>query len=163
MSVAGPTLSGRPNAAPRRAARPRDRQGGKADMLLPVLRRFLRPYRRDVLIVVVLQFVQTLAALSLPSLNADIINDGVVVGDIGYILRVGGVMLLISGVQVACAIGAVYLGARAAMSVGRDLRHAVFSRVQRFSVAEAGRFGAPSLITRSTNDVQQVQMVTLMT
>ena len=132
-------------------------------MLLPVLRRFLRPYRRDVLIVVVLQFVQTLAALSLPSLNADIINDGVVVGDIGYILRVGGVMLLISGVQVACAIGAVYLGARAAMSVGRDLRHAVFSRVQRFSVAEASRFGAPSLITRSTNDVQQVQMVTLMT
>lgn len=132
-------------------------------MLLPVLRRFLRPYRRDVLVVVVLQFVQTIAALSLPSLNADIINDGVVVGDIGYILRVGGVMLLISGVQVACAIGAVYLGARAAMSVGRDLRHAVFSRVQRFSVAEAGRFGAPSLITRSTNDVQQVQMVTLMT
>ncbi len=132
-------------------------------MLLPVLRRFLRPYRRDVLVVVVLLFVQTIAALSLPTLNADIINDGVVVGDIGYILRVGGVMLLISGVQVACAIGAVYLGARAAMSVGRDLRHAVFSRVQRFSVAEAGRFGAPSLITRSTNDVQQVQMVTLMT
>lgn len=132
-------------------------------MLLPVLRRFLRPYRRDVLVVVVLQFVQTIAALSLPSLNADIINDGVVVGDIGYILRVGGVMLLISGVQVVCAIGAVYLGARVAMSVGRDLRHAVFSRVQRFSVAEAGRFGAPSLITRSTNDVQQVQMVTLMT
>src|SRR5690625_4257999 len=132
-------------------------------MLLPVLRRFLRPYRRAVALVVLLQFVQTIAALSLPSLNADIIDRGVVVGDLGYILRVGGLMLLISGVQVACAVGAVYLGARTAMSVGRDLRHAVFSRVQRFSVAEAAHFGAPSLITRSTNDVQQVQMVTLMT
>ncbi len=132
-------------------------------MLLTLLRRHLRPYRRDVTVVVLLQFVQTLAALSLPSLNADIIDNGVVVGDTGYILRVGGVMLLISAVQVACAVAAVYLGARAATSVGRDLRRAVFSRVQRFSVAEAGRFGAPSLITRSTNDVQQVQMVTLMT
>ncbi|WP_152189851.1 ABC transporter ATP-binding protein [Georgenia satyanarayanai] len=132
-------------------------------MLLTLLRRHLRPYRRDVTVVVLLQFVQTLAALSLPSLNADIIDNGVVVGDTGYILRVGGLMLLISAVQVASAIGAVYLGARAATSLGRDLRHAVFTRVQRFSVAEAGRFGAPSLITRSTNDVQQVQMVTLMT
>lgn len=132
-------------------------------MLLTLLRRHLRPYRRDVLVVVVLQFVQTLAALSLPSLNADIIDNGVVVGDTGYIVRVGALMLLISAVQVASAVGAVYLGARAATSVGRDLRRAVFTRVQRFSVAEAGRFGAPSLITRSTNDVQQVQMVTLMT
>lgn len=132
-------------------------------MLLTLLRRHLRPYRRDVTVVVLLQFVQTIAALSLPSLNADIIDNGVVVGDTGYILRIGGVMLLISAVQVACAVSAVYLGARAATSVGRDLRRAVFTRVQRFSVAEAGRFGAPSLITRSTNDVQQVQMVTLMT
>ncbi|MCM3662049.1 ABC transporter ATP-binding protein/permease [Georgenia satyanarayanai] len=132
-------------------------------MLLTLLRRHLRPYRRDVVVVVLLQFVQTLAALSLPSLNADIIDKGVVVGDTGYIMRVGALMLLISAVQVACAVSAVYLGARAATSVGRDLRRAVFTRVQRFSVAEAGRFGAPSLITRSTNDVQQVQMVTLMT
>jgi len=131
-------------------------------MLLPVLRRFLRPYRRDVLLVVLLQFLQTIAALSLPTLNADIIDNGVVLGDTGYILRVGGVMLAISALQVACAIGAVFLGARTAMSVGRDLRHAVFTRVQRFSLAEAGRFGAPSLITRSTNDAQQVQMVTFM-
>lgn len=131
-------------------------------MLLPVLRRFLRPYRRDVLFVVLLQFLQTIAALSLPTLNADIIDNGVVLGDTGYILRVGGVMLAISALQVACAIGAVFLGARTAMSVGRDLRHAVFTRVQRFSLAEAGRFGAPSLITRSTNDAQQVQMVTFM-
>jgi len=132
-------------------------------MLLSLLRRYLRPYRRDVVIVVLLQFVQTIAALSLPTLNADIINDGVVGGDLGYIVSTGGVMLAISGVQVVTAVAAVYLGARTAMGVGRDLRHDVFSRVQRFSVAEAGRFGAPSLITRSTNDVQQVQMVTLMT
>ncbi|TNC17187.1 ABC transporter ATP-binding protein [Georgenia sp. 311] len=132
-------------------------------MLLSLLRRYLRPYRRDVVIVVLLQFVQTIAALSLPTLNADIINDGVVGGDLGYIVSTGGVMLAISGVQVLSAVAAVYLGARTAMGVGRDLRHDVFSRVQRFSVAEAGRFGAPSLITRSTNDVQQVQMVTLMT
>src|SRR5690625_1787300 len=131
-------------------------------MLLPVLRRFLRPYRRDVLLVVLLQFLQTIAALSLPTLNADIIDNGVVLGDTGYILRVGGVMLAISALQVACAIGAVFHGARTAMSVGRDLRHAVFTRVQRFSLAEAGRFGEPSLITRSTNDAQQVQMVTFM-
>ncbi|MPV35779.1 ABC transporter ATP-binding protein [Georgenia subflava] len=132
-------------------------------MLIRVLRRFLRPYRRDVVIVVVLQLVQTLAALSLPTLNADIIDNGVVLGDTGYILRIGGVMLGVTAVQVACAIAATYLGARVAMAVGRDLRAAVFDRVQRFSAAEMGRFGAPSLITRSTNDVQQVQMVTVLT
>lgn len=132
-------------------------------MLLKVLRRFLRPYRRDVLLVVVLQTVQTIAALALPTLNADIIDSGVVTGDTGYILRIGGVMLAITAVQVACAIMAVYLGARTAMAVGRDMRASVFDRVQRFSLAEMGRFGAPSLITRSTNDVQQVQMVVLLT
>ncbi|WP_127126161.1 ABC transporter ATP-binding protein [Georgenia sp. SYP-B2076] len=132
-------------------------------MLLKVLRHFLRPYRRDVALVVVLQMVQTIAALSLPSLNADIIDLGVVTGDTGYIFRTGGVMLAITAVQVASAIAAVYLGARTAMAVGRDMRASVFDRVQRFSLAEMGRFGAPSLITRSTNDVQQVQMVTLLT
>ncbi|MEE6282994.1 ABC transporter ATP-binding protein [Georgenia sunbinii] len=132
-------------------------------MLIRALRRFLRPYRRDVGFVVVLQFLQTIAALSLPSLNAAIIDNGVVAGDTGYILRVGGVMLAISAAQVLCAIAAVYFGARTAMSVGRDIRRATFTRVQRFSAAELGQFGAPSLITRSTNDVQQVQMVTLMT
>jgi ATP-binding cassette subfamily B protein len=132
-------------------------------MLLRVLRRFLRPYGRDVAIVVVLQVIQTLAALSLPSLNADIIDNGVLTGDTGYIWRTGALMLAITAVQVSCAIGAVYLGARTAMAAGRDLRAAVFGRVQRFSVAEMGRFGAPSLITRTTNDVQQVQMVTVLT
>ncbi|UNX56080.1 ABC transporter ATP-binding protein/permease [Georgenia sp. TF02-10] len=132
-------------------------------MLLHVLRRFLRSYRRDFGIVVVLQVIQTLAALWLPTLNADIINNGVVQGDTGYILRIGGVMLAVSAVQVLCAVGAVYVGARTAMAVGRDMRTAVFDRVQRFGSAEMGRFGAPSLITRTTNDVQQVQLVLLMT
>ncbi|MHB1287749.1 ABC transporter ATP-binding protein [Georgenia sp.] len=132
-------------------------------MLLRVLGRFLRPYRRDVTIVVVLQLIQSLAALSLPTLNADIIDNGVVVGDTGYILRIGGLMLAITAVQVATTIGAVYFGARSAMAMGRDMRRDIFGNVQRFSLEEMGRFGAPSLITRSTNDVQQVQMVVLMT
>src|SRR5690554_3923559 len=102
-------------------------------MLIRVLRRFLRPYRRDVVVVVILQLVQTLAALALPTLNADIIDNGVVLGDTGYIVRIGGVMLGVTAVQVACAIGATYLGARIAMAVGRDLRSAVFDRVQRYS------------------------------
>ncbi|WP_448071840.1 ABC transporter ATP-binding protein [Georgenia yuyongxinii] len=132
-------------------------------MLLRVLRRFLRPYRGAVVAVVLLQAAATLAALSLPSLNADIIDLGVVTGDTGYILRTGALMLAITAVQITASIVAVYIGARTAMAVGRDLRSALFDRVQRFSLAEMGRFGAPSLITRSTNDVQQVQMVTLLT
>ncbi|MEE6296527.1 ABC transporter ATP-binding protein [Georgenia wangjunii] len=131
-------------------------------MLIRTLRRVLRRYRGAVVAIVVLQVAQTIAALALPSLNADIINNGVVAGDTGYIVRVGGVMLAITAVQISCAIAAVYLGARTAMSVGRALRSGVFDRVQRFSVEEMGRFGAPSLITRSTNDVQQVQMVTML-
>ncbi|MFC7406902.1 ABC transporter ATP-binding protein [Georgenia alba] len=132
-------------------------------MLVSLLRRFLRPYGGAVVAVVVLQLVQSLAALTLPSLNADIIDHGVIVGDTGYILRIGVVMLGVSVVQGICAIAAVYFGSRAAMAAGRDIRAAVFGKVQRFSAAEVGRFGAPSLITRSTNDVQQIQMVTAMT
>ncbi|MBB5117892.1 ATP-binding cassette subfamily B protein [Streptomyces eurocidicus] len=112
--------------------------------------------------VVLLQLVQTLATLYLPTLNADIIDNGVVKGDTGYILGLGGWMLGVTVVQVVCAIGAVYYGARTAMALGRDLRAAVFDRVQSFSAREVGRFGAPSLITRTTNDVQQVQMLVLM-
>ncbi|MFD1506798.1 ABC transporter ATP-binding protein [Georgenia yuyongxinii] len=132
-------------------------------MLLRVLRLFLRPYRGAVAVVVLLQAAATIAALSLPSLNADIIDLGVVTGDTGYILRTGALMLGITAVQIAASIVAVYIGARTAMSVGRDLRSALFDRVQQFSLEEMGRFGAPSLITRTTNDVQQVQMVTLLT
>lgn len=131
-------------------------------MLTKLLRVHLRPYRRDLWLIVLLQFVQTLAGLYLPTLNADIIDGGVVKGDIDYILGVGGVMLLVSLVQIACSIGAVYYGARTAMAVGRDLRGAIFHRVQDFSAREVGQFGTPSLITRTTNDVQQVQMLTLM-
>jgi ATP-binding cassette subfamily B protein len=131
-------------------------------MLLTLLKNFLAPYRRPIAIVVTLQLGAALASLYLPSLNADIIDNGVVVGDTSYILRVGLVMLLISLVQVAGSIAAVYLGARTAMSFGRDLRSAVFRRVGTFSGREVAQFGAPSLITRNTNDVQQVQMLAMM-
>ncbi|MFK0248334.1 ABC transporter ATP-binding protein [Amycolatopsis azurea] len=131
-------------------------------MLTKLLRIHLRPYRRELWLIVLLQFVQTLAGLYLPTLNADIIDHGVVKGDMEYILGVGGVMLLVSLVQIACSIGAVYFGARTAMAVGRDVRGAIFHRVQDFSAREVGHFGTPSLITRTTNDVQQVQMLTLM-
>lgn len=111
----------------------------------------------------VLQFLQTCATLYLPTLNADIIDNGVVQGDTGYILGHGGLMIGISLAQVVCNVGAVYYGARTAAALGRDLRAAVFDRVQSFSAREVGHFGAPSLITRTTNDVQQIQMLTLMT
>jgi ATP-binding cassette, subfamily B, multidrug efflux pump len=132
-------------------------------MLIRLLRTHLRPYAGDISLVVLLQFTSTLATLYLPTLNADIIDKGVVVGDTGYIMRIGGVMLAVTLVQIACSIGAVYFGARTAMSVGRDVRAAIFARVQSFSLREVGKFGAPSLITRTTNDVQQVQMLVLLT
>ncbi len=109
-----------------------------------------------------LQFLQTCATLYLPTLNARIIDDGVVKGDTGYILTFGAVMLGISLAQVLCNVGAVYFGARTAAALGRDVRADVFDRVQSFSAREVGHFGAPSLITRTTNDVQQVQMLVLM-
>ena len=132
-------------------------------MLVRLLRQYLAPYRTGVVAVLLLQLVQTIATLYLPSLNADIIDKGVAVGDTGYILRIGGVMLGVSLLQVACAIAAVYFGARTAMALGRDLREGLFAHVQEFSAQEVGKFGAPSLITRTTNDVQQVQMVILFT
>lgn len=131
-------------------------------MLLRLLRDHLRPYRAQVVVVLLLQLAQTVATLYLPSLNADIIDKGVAVGDTGYILRIGGVMLAVSLLQVACSILAVYVGARVAMAFGRDVRERLFTRVQDFSAQEVGQFGAPSLITRTTNDVQQVQMVVLL-
>jgi ATP-binding cassette subfamily B protein len=104
-----------------------------------------------------------MASLYLPSLNAKIIDQGIARGDTGYILGTGGWMLLVSGVQIACSIAAVFFGARTAMSFGRDVRSAIFGRVMGFSAREVGQFGAPSLITRNTNDVQQVQMLVVMT
>ncbi|GAA1978428.1 ABC transporter ATP-binding protein [Catenulispora subtropica] len=132
-------------------------------MLVKLLKHYLRPYRGSITLVLVLQFVQTLAALYLPTLNADIIDGGVVKGDTGYVLKTGGVMLAFSLLQITCSIGAVYFGARTATALGRDLRAGIFDRVQAFSTREVGRFGAPSLLTRTTNDVLQVQMVVLMT
>ncbi|GGQ62357.1 ABC transporter ATP-binding protein/permease [Streptomyces althioticus] len=132
-------------------------------MLIRLLRDRLRPYKRSLALLVVLQFLQTCATLYLPTLNADIIDNGVVQGDTGYILGYGGLMIGISLAQVVCNVGAVYYGARTAAALGRDLRAAVFDRVQSFSAREVGHFGAPSLITRTTNDVQQIQMLTLMT
>ncbi|GAA2826459.1 ABC transporter ATP-binding protein [Kitasatospora sp. CM 4170] len=131
-------------------------------MLIRLLRAYLRPYTRPITLLVLLQLVATLASLYLPTLNADIIDDGVVKGDTGYILRVGGVMIGVTVIQALCSVCAVYYGARTAMAVGRDVRAAVFDRVQGFSAREVGQFGAPSLITRTTNDVQQVQMLVLM-
>ena len=132
-------------------------------MLLRLLRTYLRPYRRDITYVVVLTFIGTLATLYLPTLNADIIDHGVAAGDTGTILRIGAIMLGVTLIQIACSIAAVYRGARVAAGLGRDVRAAIFARVQEFSAREVGQFGAPSLITRTTNDVQQVQMVVLMT
>ena len=132
-------------------------------MLIRLLRDHLRPYVRLITVVVVLQLVQAMANLYLPSLNAHIIDDGVTKGDTPVIMRLGGIMLAVTLAQVICAVGAVYAGAKVAMSVGRDLRAGVFDHVQTFSARELGLFGAPTLITRTTNDVTQVQLVVFMT
>ncbi|WP_306186998.1 ABC transporter ATP-binding protein [Streptomyces sp. MK5] len=132
-------------------------------MLIRLLRTYLRPYKKPLAVLVLLQFLQTCATLYLPTLNAHIIDNGVVKGDTGYILTFGAVMIGISLAQVVCNIGAVYYGARTASALGRDVRASVFDRVQSFSSREVGHFGAPSLITRTTNDVQQVQTLALMT
>lgn len=131
-------------------------------MMLRLLRERLAPYRTWLIMVVVLQFVGVVAMLYLPSLNADIIDEGVAKGDTDYIVRVGAIMLAVSLVQIACSVGAVWFGARTAMGFGRDVRAALFHRVGTFSTREVQHFGAPSLITRGTNDVQQVQMLVLM-
>jgi ATP-binding cassette subfamily B protein len=131
-------------------------------LLVRLLRTRLKPYHRALSAVVALQLVGTMASLYLPSLNADIIDNGVVTGNTHYILRIGGWMLTVSLIQVACSIAAVWFGAKSAMGFGRDTRAAVFHRVGQFSAREVNHFGAPSLITRTTNDVQQVQMLVVM-
>ncbi len=131
-------------------------------MLIRLLRTQLRPYRRLLLLVVAFQTVQTVAALTLPTLNAHIIDNGVVKGNQGYIRSTGAIMLGLTLVQITFSIFAVYFGARVAMGFGRDIRSALFHRVTDFSSREVGAFGAPSLITRITNDVQQVQLLVVM-
>ncbi|MEW1981962.1 ABC transporter ATP-binding protein [Citricoccus sp. NPDC079358] len=131
-------------------------------MLWKLVRHYGKPYWALVVAVLVLQLAATLATLYLPSLNADIIDNGIATGDTEYIWRVGAVMLAVAFAQVITAIAAVWFGARMSMSIGRDIRQAIYTRVDHFSAEEMGRFGAPTLITRGTNDVQQVQMVVLM-
>ena len=131
-------------------------------MLIGLLRTYLAPYRRPLVAVSILALIGTMAGLFLPSLNAAIIDEGVAVGDTGYIWRTGGIMLAVSLLQICSTIVATYLGAKVAMSFGRDVRAAIFERVLTFSARELNHFGAPSLITRTTNDVQQVQMLVLL-
>lgn len=128
-------------------------------MLLALLRCYIRPYRRPVAAVMTLQLISTLASLYLPTLNASIIDDGVVRGDTAVITRLGAVMLAVSGLQVLCAVAAVYFGARTGTGFGRDLRRAVFTQVIRFSERETTRFGTPTLLIRTINDVRQIQLV----
>ncbi|MGW6281721.1 ABC transporter ATP-binding protein [Kribbella sp. NPDC055071] len=132
-------------------------------MLVRVLRTYLRPYAGNLSLVVVLQLVGTIASLYLPSLNADIIDNGVAKGDTGYIMGTGGWMLGVSLIQILCTVAAVYFGAKTAALFGRDVRAAVFHRVGEFSAREVNQFGAPTLISRSTNDVTQIQILVVTT
>jgi ATP-binding cassette subfamily B protein len=131
--------------------------------MIRLLGRYLRPYVPQLVAVIALQLIQVTASLFLPSLNASIIDNGVATGDTAYIWRTGAAMLGISLLQIAGQVGATWFGARTAMSFGRDLRQAIFDRALSFSSREVNQFGAPSLITRNTNDVQQIQMLVLMT
>ena len=130
--------------------------------MIDLYRRFIPPYGKTVALIIFLLFVQALAQLYLPSLNADLINNGVTKGDTGYIMRTGAIMLLVSLIFGVVAVIGVYFSARTAMAIGRDIRGSLFRQVQSFSLREVNEFGAPTLITRNTNDVQQVQMMTVM-
>lgn len=126
-------------------------------MLLALLRQYIEPYRRLVAVLLVLQLISNLASLYLPTVNAAIIDEGIAKGDTNTIVRLGAVMLGVTGLQVLCSVGAVYIGSRTGMGFGRDLRAAIFEHVTTFSERETARFGAPTLLTRSTNDVRQIQ------
>jgi ATP-binding cassette, subfamily B, multidrug efflux pump len=129
------------------------------EMLWALLRQYVRPYRGLLSVVAVVQVISTMASLYLPTVNAAIIDEGVAMGNLRKIVDLGGIMLAVTAVQVVCAVGAVYFGSRAGMGFGRDLRSAIFHHVTGFSAEETARFGAPSLLTRTTNDVQQVQLL----
>ena len=132
-------------------------------MLIRLMREYLVKYRKWLILVMIFQTVQAMATLILPTLNADIIDNGALTGDTSYIWKVGAVMLGVTFVQVVFAIAATYYGARSAMGFGRDVRRDLFHTVMGYSAREVGQFGAPSLITRITNDVTQVQVFVLMT
>jgi len=131
-------------------------------MLLTLIRRYSKPYLPQILAVIIFQLASTIATLYLPSLNAKIIDQGVSKGDTDYIWQTGALMLAVAFGQVITAVAGVYFGSRVAMSMGRDLRRDVFRKVSSFSAKDVNAFGAPTLITRGTNDVQQVQMLMLM-
>jgi len=130
--------------------------------VIALLRRYLRPYAGPIGIVLVLLLVQAIGNLYLPTLNGDIINNGVAKGDTDYIVRIGGFMLLVTLVLGVASVIGVYYAARTSMGFGRDVRSAIFRKVETFSQVEVNTFGAPSLITRNTNDVQQVQTLVFM-
>ncbi|HWT48471.1 MAG TPA: ABC transporter ATP-binding protein [Mycobacterium sp.] len=132
-------------------------------MLLALLRQYIQPYRRLVAVLMMLQLISTLASLYLPTVNAAIIDEGVAKGDTATIVRLGMVMLSVTGLQVLCSVGAIYFGSRTGMGFGRDLRRAMFEHVTTFSERETARFGAPTLLTRSTNDVRQIQYLVQIT
>ena len=130
-------------------------------MLLGLLHRFAQLHRGALVCVMGLQVAQTAGMLYLPRLSADIIDNGVATGDTAYIWRVGALMVAVSLAQLTFSVGAVYYGSRVAMAVGRDVRATLFHRVTRYSAQDVAVLGAPTLITRITNDVQQVQMLVL--
>ena len=132
-------------------------------MLKELLSTVLAKYKRYIWLVVAFQAVQSIAGLYLPTVNADIIDNGVIKNDVPYIWQMGGIMLAVTLVQITFSVGAVYYGSKVAMGFGRDVRRSLFHQVNDFSSREVAQFGAPSLITRITNDVQQVQMLVLMT
>ena len=132
-------------------------------MLKRLLSTVLSKYKGLLWVVIAFQAIQAVAGLFLPTLNSYIINNGIVKEDLGYIWRMGGLMLLVTVLQVAFSVIAVYYGSKVAMGFGRDVRRSLFHQVNDFSAREVAQFGAPSLITRITNDVQQVQMLVLMT
>jgi len=126
-----------------------------------LIEKFLKPYWKQIVLAISLILVQAMSNLYLPSLNASIINNGVAKGDISYIIKTGGLMLIFTLLLASCAIASSYFGSKISMSFGRDVRRAIYNKVESFSQADLNRFGTPSLITRNTNDVQQTQMLVL--
>jgi ATP-binding cassette, subfamily B, multidrug efflux pump len=155
-------MTGKPPAPrPARTAEPED-EAAPEGSIVRLIAEYLRPHRGPLALTVVLQIVGTMASLYVPTLNADLVNNGVAQGDTAYVLRHGAVMLAVALVQIAASGFAVYFGARTAMGLGRDLRADLFAQIQRFSAAEMERFGAPSLVTRATNDITQVVTMLVM-
>ncbi len=146
------------------SAHPKNLSDNRCDRVLAaILRRYVRPYRRSIAAVAGLQLISTFASLYLPTLNASVIDDGIAKGDTHTIIRLGGAMLVVTGLQVLCAVGAVYFGSRAGIGFGRDVRSAMFGHVIELSEQDTSEFGTASLLTRTTNDVRQLEAVVQMT